>query len=423
MHDWAKQLFPINRSLTGVGVRETLNFIKSHLPELQLTEVPTGTKAFDWIVPKEWSIREAWIADLNGRKIIDFRVNNLHCMGYSVPVDKIISRRELESHLHSLPDQPEAIPYVTSYYNEDWGFCLAHRQRESLGDGPFHVYIDSDLFNGSMSFGELVIPGQSSKSVLFSTYVCHPSLANNELSGPVVAIALAKYIESLQNRRLTYRFLFNIETIGTIYFISRHLQELRDTLVSGWILTCLGDERNYSYVPTRMGNTLTDSVSRRVLADLKVNVNEFSWLDRGSDERQYNAPGVGLPVASMMRTKYCEYPEYHTSLDDLNLISPKGLEGGLLMYIRAIEILETNNLYKINVKCEPQLSKRGLFPNLSTKNWDKALKDQMNVISFLDGEKDLLDIAQACNISYREVLQIINRLISVGLINVHSSFY
>jgi aminopeptidase-like protein len=378
MYRWATQLFPLNRSLTGDGVRETLNFIKNSLKDLQIFSVPSGTKAFDWTVPNEWSVKEAWIADLSGNRIIDFQNNNLHCMGYSTPVDRIVKREELERYLHSLPDQPDAIPYVTSYYKEDFGFCLSQNQRDNLGEGPFHIFIDSKLFEGHMNFGELYVPGDSSECVLFSTYICHPSLANNELSGPVVTLALAKHVSSLTNRRYSYRFIFNVETIGTIYYISQHLQELKKTLICGWVLTCLGDEKNFSYLPTRMGDTLTDLVSRQVLRDLGIDTKEFSWLDRGSDERQYNAPGVDLPVGSMMRTKYCEYPEYHTSLDDLNFISADGLEGGLDLYVRAVEILETNFKYKINVSCEPQLSKRGLFPNLSTKNWGGGRLEESN---------------------------------------------
>ncbi len=418
MHDWARQIFPINRSLTGDGVRQTLNFIKDHAPELQVFEVPTGTKAFDWVVPKEWSIREAWIADSNGEKLIDFRENNLHCMGYSAPIDKIVSREELEHYLYSLPNQPDAIPYVTSYYKRNSGFCLTQKQRDSFGNGPFHIYIDSELFDGSLSYGELLVPGDSPESILFSTYICHPSLANNEVSGPVVALALAKYVQSLKNRRYSYRFLFTVETIGSIYFISKHLEELRRDLICGWVLTCIGDDRNYSYVPTRNGNTLTDRISRRILKDLGKKYTEYSWLDRGSDERQYNSPGVDLPVGSLMRTKYGEYPEYHTSLDTLEVISPEGLAGGLSMLVQAVDILETNNFYRVNVKCEPQLDKRGLYPTTSTKSSDTQLRNQMNVISFLDGQLDLLEISEICGISYNEVVSVINKLYDVDLVEI-----
>jgi aminopeptidase-like protein len=271
-----------------------------------------------------------------------------------------------------------------------------------------------------MSYGELLVPGKSTDSILFSTYICHPSLANNELSGPVVALALAKYVMSLKNRRYSYRFLFTVETIGSIYYLSKHLEELKRDLICGWVLTCIGDDRNYSYVPTRNGNTFTDKISRIVLRDLAEEYIEYSWLDRGSDERQYNSPGVNLPIGSLMRTKYGEYPEYHTSLDTLDVISPEGLAGGLSMLVQAVNILETNYVYRVKVKCEPQLGKRGLYPNTSTKSSGAQIRNQMNVISFLDGELDLLEISKICGISYNEVVTIINKLYEVDLVEIVS---
>ena len=418
MYSWAKELFPINRSLTGDGVRKTLAFIRSHFENLRIHEVPSGTPAFDWIVPNEWSIDDGFISDLNGKKLIDFKLNNLHVMGYSSPIDKIITRDELEPHLHSIPNQPEAIPYVTSYYKENFGFCMSQIQRESLGDGPFHIFIDSKLFSGSLTYGELFIPGETKDEILFSTYVCHPQLANNELSGPVVSMQLANYIYSLNSRKFSYRFLFTVETLGSIYYISKHLEEMQKNIVAGWAVTCIGDNRTYSYVPTRHGNSLTDKVSRKVLKDLKQNYVEYSWLDRGSDERQYCSPGVDLPIGSLMRSKYGEYPEYHTSLDNLDVISPTGLQGGLEMLQSAVRILELNGRWKINTKCEPQLGKRGLYPNISTKSSGGEIENQMNVISYLDGEHDLIQIADICGISFDEVVEIIETLKQAGLVDL-----
>jgi aminopeptidase-like protein len=416
MYQWATDLFPLNRSLTGEGVRQTLQYVKSHLPSLQFVDVASGTKAFDWAVPKEWSILDAYIANLSGKRLIDFHDNNLHVMGYSTPVNKILTRAELDSHLHSLPDQPDAIPYITSYYKEDFGFCVSQNQRDSLGDGPFQVVIDSKLFDGHLRYAELLIPGESEEEIFFSTYVCHPSMANNELSGPVVAIALAKHIQSLEYRRYSYRFLFTVETIGSILYLSQNLTKLKNDVVCGWVLTCIGDDRTYSYVPTRESNTLTNRVSRRVLQDLGKDFIEYSWLDRGSDERQYNAPGVELPIGSLMRSKYGEYPEYHTSLDNLQLISPEGLRGGLNMLMDAIYILEANKSLMINVLCEPQLGKRGLYPNTSTKSSGSGVRNQMNVISFLDGRTDLLSIADLCKLPFADVVHIVQRLRNAGLI-------
>ena len=416
MYQWASDLFPLNRSLTGDGVRETVNYIKNVLPELEIFEVPSGTKVFDWAVPKEWRIREGWIADINGNKLIDLAINNLHIMGYSISVDKIVSRSDLEPNLYSLSEQPNAIPYITSYYKENFGFCLSQNQRDSLGDGPFHIFIDSQLFDGNLTYGELLIPGDTKEEILFSTYVCHPSMANNELSGPVVSMALAKHIQSLESRRFSYRFLFTVETIGSILYISKHLERMKENLVCGWVLTCMGDDRTYSFVPTKNGETLTDSISKRVLKDLECDFLEYSWLDRGSDERQFNSPGVDLPFASLMRSKYGEYPEYHTSLDNLEVISPEGLSGGLEMLKTAVKILETNDYWKVNVLCEPQLGKRGLYPNVSTKTLDIKLRNQMNVISYFDGSTDLLRIADKCKISYNEVLKVLEKLKNSGLV-------
>jgi aminopeptidase-like protein len=416
MYSWVSDLFPFNRSLTGDGVRKTLNYLKSELPGLEIHEVPSGTKAFDWTVPKEWKINRGWIANMDGKKLVDLSDSNLHVMGYSISVDKVVTRSELDPHLYSIPEQPKAIPYITSYYKENFGFCVTQTQRDSLGEGPFHIFIDSQHFDGTLSYAELLIPGDTETEIFFSTYVCHPSMANNELSGPVVAMALAKYIQTLTSRRFSYRFLFTVETIGSILYISKHLERMKRDILCGWVLTCIGDNRTYSYVPTKSGQTLTDSISKQVLQDLNSEYIEYSWLDRGSDERQYNSPGVDLPIASLMRSKYGEYAEYHTSLDNLDFVSPDGLAGGLKMLTMAVDILETNDHWKINVLGEPQLGKRGLYPNTSTKTSGSQVRNQMNVISFLDGSFDLLTIANKCQLPYQEVREIVEKLRIAGLV-------
>ena len=416
MYSWVSDLFPFNRSLTGDGVRNTLNYLKSELPGLEIHEVPSGTKAFDWTVPKEWKINRGWIANMDGKKLVDLADSNLHVMGYSISVDKVVTRSELDPHLYSIPEQPNAIPYITSYYKENFGFCVTQTQRDSLGEGPFHIFIDSQHFDGTLSYAELLIPGDTETEIFFSTYVCHPSMANNELSGPVVAMALAKYIQTLTSRRFSYRFLFTVETIGSILYISKHLERMKRDILCGWVLTCIGDNRTYSYVPTKSGQTLTDSISKQVLQDLNSEYIEYSWLDRGSDERQYNSPGVDLPIASLMRSKYGEYAEYHTSLDNLDFVSPDGLAGGLKMLTMAVDILETNDHWKITVLGEPQLGKRGLYPNTSTKTSSSQVRNQMNVISFLDGSFDLLTIANKCQLPYKEVHEIVEKLRKAGLV-------
>jgi aminopeptidase-like protein len=418
MHKWATELFPLNRSLTGDGVRQTLKYIKLVLPNLEIHEVPSGTRAFDWKVPNEWTIREGYIADLNGNKLIDHSKNNLHVMGYSASINRIMNKDELEKYLYTIPEIPNAIPYVTSYYSKNFGFCLSDNQKSTLGNGPFKVVIDSTLKPGSMTYGELYIPGDSEKEIFFSTYVCHPSMANNELSGPVVAMALAQYLMSLEKRKFSYRFLFTVETIGSIYYISKNLMNMKKNIFAGWVMTCLGDEKNYSYVPSRLGNTMSDKISQQVLQNLSQGFNKYSWLDRGSDERQYCSPGIDLPFSSLMRTKYGEFSEYHTSLDDLNFITPEGLLGGLNMYLNVVEILEKNEYWKINTLCEPHLSKRGLYPTIGNETVPllSQYRDMWNILSYLDGKHDLKEISDLCKVDFYQVLEIIKKLSEANLI-------
>ena len=416
MHGWARDLFPVCRSLTGDGVRETLAYIGRLVPELTVHEVPSGTQAFDWTVPDEWNIRGAWIEDESGRRIVDFANSNLHVVGYSTPVDEWMSLAELQPHLHSLPEQPDAIPYVTSYYARRWGFCLAHSVRERLAEGNYHVVIDSTLEPGSLTYGEVLLKGSEEKEILLSTYVCHPSMANNELSGPVVTTALARWLASLPERRYSYRIVFIPETIGSIVYISRHLQELKRRTAAGYVITCIGDDRAYSFLRSRDGNTLADRAAKLVMDRHAPDHVEYSWLDRGSDERQYCSPGVDLPVASIMRTRYQSYPEYHTSLDDLELVTPSGLEGGFTAVRKVIELLEGNRVYRAVHPCEPQLGRRGLYPTLSTRGAGNTVRAMTNLLGYADGTRDLVDIAAVTGIGPDEALETASRLLNAGLI-------
>jgi aminopeptidase-like protein len=416
MYCWAEDLFPICRSITGDGVRETLQYFQKILPELKIYEVPSGTQAFDWTVPNEWNIQNAYIIDPEGNKIIDFKINNLHVVGYSTPIDTTISLEELQEHLYSLEDQPNAIPYITSYYKERWGFCLTHNQRQSLKPGNYKVKIDSTLKPGHLTYGELILKGAEEKEILLSTYVCHPSMANNELSGPVVTAALVKYLIDMPKRRYTYRILFLTETIGSIVYLSRHLTEMKKTTMAGYVLTCVGDERAYSFMPSRLGNTLADKVSHHVLKYHAPDYIKYSFLNRGSDERQYCSPQADLPVCSIMRTKYGVYPEYHTSLDDLSLISADGLFGCYEAIRKCLYILENNYNWRVTLPCEPQLGKRGLYPSLSTKKSGEEVRVMMNLIAYLDGNNDLIEVANIIGENTLDCIPIINKLAEHGLL-------
>ena len=417
MHDFARELWPINRSITGEGVRETLRRISNHLPSLEIKSILTGTKVFDWSIPKEWFVQEAYIITPDGRRICDFSNNNLHLVGYSIPFEGEVSLDELRKHLYTLPDQPNAIPYVTSYYEERWGFCLTQNQFDTLENGTYRVVINSTLFDGELNYGELLIKGKSDKEIFLSTYICHPSLANNELSGPTVVTFLAKWLQEADALNYSYRIIFVPETIGSIAYLSKNYKNMKNKIFAGFNVSCVGDERSYSYLPSRNGKTISDQIAKHVLKWSSPNFKIYSWLDRGSDERQYCAPGIDLPIASIFRSKYGEYPEYHTSLDNLeNVVTPKGLEGGYWAIRKALEAIEKNKKYKVSILCEPQMGKRGLYPTLSRKDKDKETALMMNFISFCDGQTSLLEIADKLNIPMWDLYSLVDKLSSYKLI-------
>lgn len=416
MYGRAADLFPLCRSITGNGVRDTLKYIKDILPDLTIHEVPSGTQAFDWQVPDEWNIEDAYIADEAGNRIVDFKKNNLHVVSYSEAVDAWMPRAELDAHLHSLPEQPTAVPYITSYYQRRWGFCLSHEQRQALPDGLYHVVINSTLETGSLSYGELILPGDEPGEILLSANICHPSMANNELSGPVVTTALAEWLIRQTNRRYTYRIVFLPETIGSIVYLSRNLDAMRRNTVAGFVIACVGDDRAYSCIGSRAGDTLADRVVKHILGRLAPDYRSSGYLDRVGDERQYCSPGVDLPVVAVMRSKPSEFPEYHTSLDDLSVISPAGLTGGYEAVRQSLQALERNFIYESTTPCEPQLGKRGLFPTLGTRDNRTSSRNILNVLTYADGDHDILAMADRIGLSADDCANIAEELAAHGLL-------
>jgi len=418
MYDLAARMFPICRSITGNGFRESLNIIREIIPEIDIHEVPTGTQVFDWTIPNEWNCSGGGIYRINGEKVVDFSDTNLHILGYSTPKDEIISRDELVEHIYTQPDQPDWIPYVTSYYKERWGFCMSEKQKQTLSEEKYHVVIKSTLEPGSLTYGDLIIPGETEEEILFSTYLCHPSMANNELSGPVVQVELIKYIQSLSKHRYTYRFVFCPETIGSITYLSRNIETMKKNTKAGFVLSCVGDNRTYSIVESPYANTLADRVLTNVLRFHYPEYKRYSFLKRGSDERQYCSVGIELPVVGFCRSKYAEYPEYHTSADNMDLISPKGLQGAFDVMVKVIDTLENNYNYRMTCKGEPQLGKRGLYHEISQKHGYDEVSILQDFISYADGNNDIIDISDIIGVPTTKLISIKDKLIDNELLEI-----
>ncbi len=410
MIELANQLYPIHRSITGKGVVKTLKIIKKKIPNLKIKSFNSGSKVFDWKIPPEWNIRDAYIANLNGRKIIDFKKNNLHIVNYSIPVDKIIKKQKLLNHIHTLPKQVDTIPYVTSYYKKYWGFCMRESEKKKLKDQKFKVKINSNFKkNGKLHYGELFIKGKSKKELIIHTYICHPSLANNEISGPTVTTFLAKHFSKKKNH-LSLRFIFVPETIGAIAYLHKNLKKLKKNVIGGYVLTCVGDERNYSFLESKNQSSLSNNIAKELFLENKINYKNYTFLDRGSDERQYNSPGIDLPIASIMRTKYGEYKEYHTSDDNFDVVTKKGLINSYKIIKKVIEKFNKEIIPISTVKCEPFLSKRKLYPTLSDGKINNLSKILLDFLTYSDGTKRLAEISKKIKISEVKAKKIFNIL-------------
>ena len=427
-----KKLYPLNRSLTGQGVRDTLKFIKKEFQELKIKKIKSRTKVFDWNIPSEWNVNSAYIIDKYNNKIIDFKKNNLHLLGYSVPVNKFLLKNELQKKLYFLKNQPNAVPYITSYYEKRWGFCVSYNQYKKIdkkysSKDKFKVIINSTLNkNGFLNYGELVLKknnflsneerSKNNREILISTYICHPSMANNELSGPIVLMGLINYFKKKKlNKNL--RFIFIPETIGSISYLSKNIKYLKENVIGGYNLSCIGDDRQHSCMFSKYKNSPSDEAVIEAYKLLKIkNYKIYSFLKRGSDERQYNSPGIDLKISSIFRTKFGEYPEYHTSLDNFNLVTVKGCTGGFNVAKKSIEILLERIYPKCKIMCEPQMGKRGLYPTLSTKNNNKLTVSYMDFLQYADGTNSLEKISSLIKLDLKSVKKIYNILYKNNLI-------
>ena len=399
IHALIARLYPIGRSITGAGVRKTFDILRELIP-LETCEVPTGTQAYDWAVPKEWNIREAWIRGPDGQKVVDFSEHNLHVMGYSVPVHTRMPLAELKNRIHTLPEHPHWIPYRTSYYREDWGFCVPHARFESWPDGEYEVFIDATLEDGSLTYAELLLPGQTERDVLFFAHSCHPSLCNDNLSGLSVLTFLARWLSD-RPRRLNYRFVFAPATIGSITWLSRN-EEILPRIKYGLVASLLGDAGHFTYKRTRAGEASVDRAMIQVLEDRSTAFDVVDFLPWGYDERQFCSPGIDLPVGRLTRTPNGKFSEYHTSADDLEFVRPESLAESLDVLKRFVEVIESDRVYVNSApKGEPQLGKRGLYGSVGGyQNIETDRLALLWVLNLSDGRYSLRDIVTRSGLSH-----------------------
>jgi len=397
LHELVRTLYPINRSITGNGVRETLSILGSYVP-LEVHEVPSGTQVFDWTVPLEWNVREAWIEDPSGRRVVDFANHNLHLVSYSVPIRTKLTLAELRPHLHSLPNRPDAIPNRTSYYKEDWGFCVKDRELQQWPDGEYSVCVDTILEADSLTYGELFLPGKLSEEVLISSHVCHPSLANDNLSGIVVAVALAQWLAKLQDRNLSYRFLFAPGTIGAITWLARNEPRV-ERIKHGLVLSGIGDAGGFTYKKSRRADADVDRIVQHVLTHSAVEHSIVDYSPYGYDERQFCSPGFNLPVGVFSRTPFGTYPQYHTSDDNLDFVKPESLAESAEVLQEILFVMDNDQTFlNMNPKCEPQLGRRGLYDQGTA-----GIMPMLWCLNLSDGDHSLLDIAEKADLPFHSI--------------------
>ena len=419
-HALIRALYPICRSITGNGVRRSLRLLRETIP-LALREVVSDTPVFDWTVPDEWNIRDAYIMNETGERLVDFRKSNLHVVNYSVPVNRTMSLAELRPHLFAIPETPDWIPYRTSYYQKNWGFCLTQRQLDKFAEGEYHVYIDSTLRPGQLTYGEFRIQGETDHEVLISCHSCHPSLCNDNLSGIAIAERLAALLQGL-SLRYSYRFLWVPGTIGSITWLALN-EALWPRIKPGLVLSCLGDSGNFTYKRSRRGNAEIDRAVEHVLLHGERKFSASDFTPYGYDERQYCSPGINLPVGCFMRTPNGCYPQYHTSADDLSLVTPVALGESLVQLLSVIQVLEENRRYvNLNPKGEPQLGRRGLYRQMGGGNAGAAMELALLwVLNFSDGRHDLLDVAIRSGVPFNQISRAAEALQAAGLLELAAS--
>ena len=406
-----KKMFKLCRSITGKGIEKTLSLIKKKNKNFKINKVKSGTKVFDWKIPPAWNIKKAYVIDKNNEKIIDFEKSNLHIVNYSKPIKSILKRDDLLKKIYSLPAQPDAIPYVTSYYKRDWGFCCTHKTKKKI----FEQYKKNDLFKveiisshntkGYLNYGELCLPGKSEQEILISTYLCHPSMANNELSGPIVSMSLIDHF-SKKKLEKTLRFIFIPETIGSITWISKNLNHIKDKIIGGYNLSCIGDNKSHSFIESKLKNSIFDKILVKNYKKRKIKFKRYSFLKRGSDERQFNSPGIDLPFVTVCRTKFGEYKEYHTSLDNFDLVNEEGLLGGFKIVKSSIEDILKLKIPKSRITCEPHLSKYKLYNSINFKVQKNHSMNLLNFLQYSDGQKTIEEISKIINLDFKECKKI-----------------